>query len=130
MLVDEAKLLVHLNHPNIVQIYELGCVDEVYYIAMEFVDGWDLRKVLRRLQELNIHLPQDVAISIMLEALQGLNYAHQRKLPEMGDLSIVHRDVSPQNILLSRHGEVKVTDFGIAKAANRTTENPNQYFKG
>ncbi|MCP5468415.1 MAG: serine/threonine protein kinase [Deltaproteobacteria bacterium] len=130
MLVDEAKLLVHLNHPNIVQIYELGCVDEVYYIAMEFVDGWDLRKVLRRLQELKLQLPQDVAISVMLETLQGLNYAHNRQVPGMGDLRIVHRDVSPQNILLSRHGEVKVTDFGIAKAANRTTETQTNILKG
>jgi serine/threonine protein kinase len=96
MLVDEAKLLVHLNHPNIVQVFELGREGHTYYIAMEYVEGVDLRQLLQRLTTLQRVPPQEIAIALMLETLKGLNYAHKRALKDRGPLGIVHRDVSPQ----------------------------------
>lgn len=130
MLVDEAKLLVHLNHPNIVQVFELGREGDTYYIAMEYVEGVDLRQVVQRLKALNRRLPQELALRIVLETLRGLHYAHERTLKDRGRLGIVHRDVSPQNILLSFEGEVKVTDFGIAKAMTQSHETQTGVLKG
>lgn len=130
MLVDEAKLLVHLNHPNIVQVYELGREGETYFIAMEFVEGVDLRQLQNRLKALGRRMPPEIATAVVLESLKGLHYAHERSLKERGRLDIVHRDVSPQNILLSFEGEVKVTDFGIAKAMTQTHETQTGVLKG
>jgi len=130
MLVDEAKLLVHLNHPNIVQVYELGREGETYFIAMEFVEGVDLRQLQNRLKALGCRMPPEIAAAVCLESLKGLHYAHERSLKERGRLGIVHRDVSPQNILLSFEGEVKVTDFGIAKAMTQTHETQTGVLKG
>ena len=130
MLVDEAKLLVHLNHPNIVQVYELGREGETYFIAMEFVEGVDLRQLQNRLKSLGRSLPPEIACAIVVESLKGLHYAHDRCLKDRGRLDIVHRDVSPQNILLSFEGEVKVTDFGIAKAMTQTHETQTGVLKG
>ena len=130
MLVDEAKLLVHLNHPNIVQVYELGREGETYFIAMEFVEGVDLRQVQNRLKALGRRMPPEIAAAVVLESLKGLHYAHERALKDRGRLGIVHRDVSPQNILLSFEGEVKVTDFGIAKAMTQTHETQTGVLKG
>lgn len=128
MLVDEAKVLVHLNHPNIVQVYELGRVGPTYFIAMEYVEGVDLKNLLSKAG--TVGLPQEVAITIVVEALHGLFYAHERTLGPQGHLGIVHRDISPQNILLSLAGEVKVTDFGIAKAVTQTHETQTGVLKG
>jgi len=130
MLVDEAKVLVHLNHPNIVQVYELGRVGADYFIAMEFVDGVDLRRLLTTLKQEKINLPGELAVSIIGQVLRGLDYAHQRTLRDRGQLKIVHRDISPQNILLSFSGEVKVTDFGIAKAITQSHETQTGVLKG
>ncbi|MFO1462550.1 MAG: protein kinase [bacterium] len=130
MLVDEAKLLVHLNHPNIVQVFELGREGETYFIAMEFVEGVDLRQLQQKLKAAGRPLPPELALFIVLEALKGLHYAHERSLKDRGRLGIVHRDVSPQNILLSFEGEVKVTDFGIAKALTQTHETQTGVLKG
>lgn len=130
MLVDEAKVLVHLNHPNIVQVYELGRVGSTYFIAMELVDGFDLKKLTTKIKKSDLSLPQDIAITIILDSLLGLQYAHERSLPDKGFLGIVHRDISPQNILLSMNGEVKVTDFGIAKAITQTHETQTGVLKG
>lgn len=130
MLVDEAKLLVHLNHPNIVQVYELGREGETYFIAMEFVEGVDLRQLQNRLKSLGRSMPPEIACAIVVESLKGLHYAHDRCLKDRGRLDIVHRDVSPQNILLSFEGEVKVTDFGIAKAMTQTHETQTGVLKG
>ena len=130
MLVDEAKVLVHLNHPNIVQVYELGRVGPTYFIAMEYVEGVDLRKLLKRAQEQDRPLSQEVILTIVVEALAGLYYAHERRLPGQGPLGIVHRDISPQNILVGLGGEVKVTDFGIAKAVIQSHETQTGVLKG
>ena len=130
MLIDEAKILVHLNHANIVQVFELGCEDNTYFIAMEYVEGTDVRHLFSKLKSSSKRIPQNLVLMIVAETLKGLHYAHQRSLKEQGHLGIVHRDVSPQNILISYDGEVKVTDFGIAKAMIKTHETQTGVLKG
>jgi len=130
MLIDEAKIAVALNHVNIVQVYDLGKIDDDYFIAMEFVDGRDLRTVFRKCKQLNVPLAMENAVYIILEICKGLDYAH-RKTDRAGvPLSVVHRDISPQNILISFEGEVKIVDFGIAKAANKVVETESGILKG
>jgi serine/threonine-protein kinase len=114
MLVDEAKLAVQLQHANIVQTYDLGHVEGQYYIVMELIDGADLYKVLKTASELGLEFPVDVAAHITSEVATGLDYAHRKNDPLGRPLQIVHRDLSPQNVLVSREGEVKIVDFGIA----------------
>ncbi|MBK9072655.1 MAG: protein kinase [Myxococcales bacterium] len=109
--IGEAKLAAKLSHANIVQVLDFGRYGGSWYIAMEFVDGVDLAHLLREVQAGRQQLPLTAAFHIAIELLRGLEYAHQ--------LGVVHRDVSPSNILLSRAGEVKIADFGIAIAARR-----------
>jgi serine/threonine-protein kinase len=130
MLVDEAKLSVQLQHANIVQTFDLGRVDEQYYIAMELIDGVDLYKLLRRASEHEIDFPFEVAAFIASEVAQGLDYAHRKRDARGRPLKIVHRDVSPQNVLVSFDGEVKIVDFGIAKAAMRGQQTAAGVIKG
>ncbi|HWE26974.1 MAG TPA: serine/threonine-protein kinase, partial [Polyangia bacterium] len=130
MLVDEAKLSVQLSHANIVQTFDLGRVDEQYYIAMELIDGIDLYKLLRRASEHEIDFPFEVAAFIAAEVAQGLDYAHRKRDARGRPLKIVHRDVSPQNVLVSYDGEVKIVDFGIAKAAMRGQQTAAGVIKG
>ncbi len=119
MFVNEAKIAVTLSHANIVQVFDLGRADDTYFIAMEYVAGADLATVLRRARRYDKPLPTNLAVFVASEIAKALDYAHRRRDADMRPLNIVHRDVSPQNILLSYEGEVKLTDFGIAKA--RTT---------
>jgi serine/threonine-protein kinase len=130
MLVDEAKLAVQLQHSNIVQTFDLGCVDEQYYIAMELIDGVDLYKLLRRAAERDLDFPFEVAAFITQETCNGLDYAHRKKDPQGRPLNIVHRDISPQNVLVSYEGEVKLVDFGIAKASMRRQQTAAGVIKG
>ncbi len=130
MLVDEAKLSVQLQHANIVQTFDLGRVDEQYYIAMELIDGVDLYKLLRRASEHDIDFPFEVAAFIADEVAHGLDYAHRKRDARGRPLKIVHRDVSPQNVLVSLDGEVKIVDFGIAKAAMRGQQTAAGVIKG
>jgi serine/threonine protein kinase len=116
MFIDEAKISVELQHPNIVQIYDFGRISENYFIAMECVEGKDVKGLLRKLAERRKVLPMEYAVYIAHEMCKGLDYAHKRTDMQGTPLSIVHRDVSPSNILVSYSGEVKVADFGIAKA--------------
>ncbi len=129
MFVDEAKLAASLTHPNIVQVYELGSVEGRYFIAMEFVDGVDLSTLCRTLWERGEHLPFSIAVYIASETARGLHYAHEKR-DGTRPLGIVHRDVSPHNVLLSHEGVVKVTDFGIAKAEGRSTKTKSGVLKG
>jgi serine/threonine protein kinase len=124
MFVDEAKLVAGLTHPNIVHIFDLGRIGASYYIAMEYVDGRDLRSTLKRLHERAERLPAGLAVFVASRVASALDHAHRHKDAEGRPLRIVHRDVSPQNILISFEGQVKLTDFGIAKAATKasTTE--------
>ena len=131
MLVDEAKITVLLQHPNVVQIYDLGRADEMYYIAMEYVEGPDLFRVLQVLHDTEKPIALETACFILSEICNGLHYAHFRTHPvDDHPLKITHRDVSPQNILLSWAGEVKIGDFGIAKAVERLTRTEAGVIKG
>ena len=130
MLVDEAKLAVQLQHMNIVQTYDLGQVDGQYYIVMELIDGADLYKVLKTASEQGLEFPVDVAAHITSEVATGLDYAHRKNDPMGRPLKIVHRDISPQNVLVSREGEIKIVDFGIAKAALRNQQTQAGVIKG
>ncbi len=124
--VREAKLAVRLSHANIVQVFDLGVAPRTeepgsdpasaYYLAMEFVNGFDLATVLARCRAQRVSLPIDMCVFTIAEVAKGLDHAHRRRDEQLRPLGIVHRDVSPQNVLLSLEGEVKVTDFGIAKA--------------
>ncbi len=133
MLVDEAKVAGLLSHANIVQILDLGQVDDVWYIAMEFVHGRDLKAVLERCRLRGLQLPVPHSVYTAIELLKGLEYAHQRQVMRGGrpvPLDIIHRDVSPPNILLSFQGEVKLTDFGIARASLKVLETQAGVIKG
>ena len=120
MFIAEAKLVAHLSHKNIAQIYDFGKIGENYFIAMEYVKGKDLRTLLKKCIEKNITLPVELAIFIAKEVLSALGYAHKQKDSTGQDLKLIHRDVSPQNILISYEGEIKVIDFGIAKAGTHS----------
>ncbi|MGM0557766.1 MAG: protein kinase domain-containing protein [Myxococcota bacterium] len=126
MLIDEAKIAVHLTHPNIAQIFDLGRIDSRYFIAMEYIDGTDMHRAERALRERGRKIPVPVALFALSEALSGLHYAHTRCDSNGRPMEIVHRDVSPQNIMISRAGEVKIVDFGIAKAEKRLQEETQQ----
>ena len=131
MFVHEAKLAVRLSHANVVQVFDLGRVDKPgsppsYYMAMEYVAGLDLATLLARFQRSKTPVPFGLAIFVAAEVAKGLDHAHRRRDEQGVALGIVHRDVSPQNILLSWEGEVKVTDFGIAKARDNLDERPDE----
>lgn len=131
MLVDEAKITVQLQHANIVQIFDLGRIGGQYYIAMELVDGRDLFGVLRQLHQNDLQTPLEAACYIVAELCHGLTYAHRKRDLQTGEpLCVVHRDISPQNILLSWAGEVKIADFGIVKAKQRSTHTEAGIIKG
>ncbi len=116
MLVHEAKLSAGLSHANVVQVFDLGREDDRLYIAMEYVEGFDLNALLRLCSKSQTALPVEFALHAVADLLKGLDYAHRRTNEDGESLGIVHCDVSPSNILLSVDGEVKVCDFGIARA--------------
>ena len=116
MLIQEAKLASSLHHTNVVQIYDLGEVDGIYFIAMEYVAGRDLLRVLARCTKESYRIPFDLAAHIVAEVSRGLDFAHTAKSLDGEPLGIIHRDISPSNVLISFQGEVKVTDFGVARA--------------
>ncbi|MFH1018003.1 MAG: serine/threonine-protein kinase [Pseudomonadota bacterium] len=122
MFLDEAKIVSFLRHPNIVQVYDFGKVEDTYYFSMEWIDGKPLSSVIHRQQELNIPFPADIALIIAIDVLKGLYYAHERRDRFDRPLGIVHRDVSPPNILLTRTGMAKITDFGIAEAEHKVIQ--------
>ena len=131
MFLDEARISARLNHPNIAQIYDLGTVEQTYFLAMEFVHGEDLRRVQKSAWTRDKQpLPVPLLCRVIAEAAAGLHYAHQALGPDNKPLGIVHRDVSPQNILLTFEGGVKVIDFGVAKAAGRATTTRTGTLKG
>jgi len=130
MFVNEGKLAALLTHQHIVQIFDLGHVDGVYYMAMEYVMGKDVRTLTAKNRERQGRLPVDYALLIVSQVASGLDYAHRKKDLNGRDLNIVHRDVSPQNILVSYEGEVKLVDFGIAKAAGSGQETQTGILKG
>ncbi|MEO8584873.1 MAG: protein kinase, partial [Acidobacteriota bacterium] len=130
MFVDEAKLAAQLNHNNITHIYDLGKVDAWHYIAMEYVEGKDLRTLLKLAKERGVPLPAELALFIAAKIANALDYAHRRPAPDGSELNLVHRDVSPQNILISDEGDIKLCDFGIAKAASKVSTTISGALKG
>lgn len=122
--LDEAKVVVRLNHANLVQVFDAGMVGDEHYLAMELVEGKDLRAVWNRCAQLHRRIPVDFAIFVARELCRGLDYVHDA----MG-LDLVHRDISPPNLLVGYHGEVKITDFGLAKhAIKRELTSPGVVF--
>jgi serine/threonine protein kinase len=130
MFVDEAKMVAGLAHPNIVQIFDLGRIEKSYYIAMEYVHGRDLRTILRRAREKGLRMPLDLSLRVVGQVCAALEYAHRKKDERGQPMQIVHRDVSPQNILISFEGEVKLVDFGIAKAATKASNTDRGALRG
>jgi len=130
MFIEEAKIAVQLNHANIGQIFDLGRIGQTYYIAMEFIDGADIHRILKRSRDVGRPLPIESICWVGACLAAGLDYAHHRQDAQGHPLEIVHRDVSPQNVLVSFTGDVKIVDFGIAKAAVRARETEAGVIKG
>ena len=128
--VGEAKLVADLIHSNIVQIYYLGKFSEQYYMTMEYVNGLTLENFLKHHSQTQQKLPLEIAVFIISRLCRGLSYAHQKCDPQGCPLGIVHRDINPRNILISYSGEVKLTDFGIAKALDLMCNNENEVIAG
>jgi len=120
MLFTEARVAARLNHPNIVQIFDFGQTDGTYYLAMEYIDGLDLRSMMKRVTAHTLTLSPVFCAWLIARACEGLAFAHETRDPVTGmSLGLIHRDVSLDNILLSRQGALKIVDFGIAKAADQ-----------
>lgn len=130
MLVEEAKLAAKLSHGNVAQVTDLGREEDVLYIAMEYVEGFDLRELLAQCSKRKVPLPIEFGLFVVLEALRGLDYAHRKRDEDGRPLAIVHRDVSPSNVLVSFEGEVKLCDFGIARAVGLGAELPDEAIQG
>ena len=131
MFLDEARLSLFLQHANIVQVFDIGHADDTYFIVMEFVDGVDLKAIMEWRRRIGRRLTIGQTIYLIMEVCKGLAYAHDLTHPETGEsLGIVHRDVSPANVLISRNGEVKLADFGLAKAASQVESTDPGVVKG
>ncbi|MDP1822050.1 MAG: serine/threonine-protein kinase [Archangium sp.] len=130
MFLDEARIAARLNHPNVVQIFDLGAQDDSFFIAMEFIHGEDVRRVWKHADKIGTPIPLALICRIIIEACAGLDYAHKKLDGSGRPLNIVHRDISPQNILVSFEGGVKIVDFGIAKAADQATVTKSGVLKG
>lgn len=131
MFLDEARLSLRLNHANVVHVFDIGQSGNTYFLVMEYVDGLNLRQIVDVLRRRRRRLPLEQSIYIMTELCKGIGYAHDLVDVDTGKpLGIVHRDVSPPNVILSRQGEVKVTDFGLAKAAVQVGDTEPGVVKG
>jgi serine/threonine-protein kinase len=128
MFLNEARLAARLNHANVVQTYEVGVEDRQHFLAMDYLDGQPLHAVLRKAGRGGV--PLDVHVRILADVLSGLHYAHTLRDFDGTELRVVHRDVSPQNVFITYDGQVKVVDFGIAKAAGAATNTQSGVFKG
>jgi serine/threonine protein kinase len=128
--LDEARLAATLNHPNVVSLFEVGQSSGTYFLAMEFIRGRNLSQLMRKAIENGGSVPRAVAVRIIRDAAQGLDHAHCATDVRGRPLNIVHRDVSPQNIMVREDGVAKLLDFGIARAANRTTRTATGVLKG
>ncbi|MDR0966435.1 MAG: protein kinase [Myxococcales bacterium] len=122
MLIDEARITSQLKHPNIAQLHELACDDSGYFIVMELLLGPNFAALIDKLKLQGRHLPQACAIEVIIELLKALDYAHGKRDASGRPLNLVHRDISPDNLLLGPNGEVKLIDFGVAKAKDRLSD--------
>lgn len=130
MFLNEARLATQLQHPNIASVYDIGMLEDSYFYTMEYVHGQTVRELARRAQELNRPLPLACVLTIIAGAAAGLHHAHERNANDGRPLGIVHRDVSPSNLMVSYEGNVKLVDFGIAKAADLAVETRSGVVKG
>lgn len=130
MFLDEARLAAHLNHPNVVQTYEVGTEGDRNVIVMEYLEGQALSRVLRLAQATGNPVPEAIHLRALVQMLEGLHYAHELKSYDGKPMDLVHRDVSPQNLFITYEGAVKVLDFGIAKAATSSTHTAAGVLKG
>jgi serine/threonine-protein kinase len=130
MFLNEAKLAAQLNHPNIVQIYDLGRVNDSYFIAMEYISGRDMSRIIPKAEKAGISFPMIYALRIASNVCEGLYFAHTKGDAYGNPLNIVHRDITPENILVSFSGTVKIVDFGIAKANTQLEQTRAGEIKG
>ncbi len=130
MFLDEARLSAHLSHSNCVQVFDIGVGDNAYFIVMEFVDGANLKSIADALKKAGHEFPVAAAVFIAIEICKGLAYAHELRDPQGTDLHIVHRDMSPPNVLVTKYGEVKIVDFGLAKANSQLEKSEPGIIKG
>ena len=128
--IDEAKLAALLHHENIIQIYDFGRMDGQYFIAMEYLFGKDLRTITRMARKKDLALGMENILYIISRICAGLDYSHNLKDLQGKPLNIIHRDINPQNILITYEGQVKIIDFGIAKAASHNTQTKENLIKG
>jgi eukaryotic-like serine/threonine-protein kinase len=130
MFLDEARLSAHLSHSNVVQVFDIGMGDDTYFIVMEYVDGADLKAIIETLRKRKQVFPLEAAVYIATRICDGLAYAHDLVDGRGNPFGIVHRDMSPPNVLITRYGEIKITDFGLAKANNQLEKSEPGIIKG
>lgn len=130
MFLDEARVSAQLGHSNCVQVFDIGVGDNTYFIVMEYVDGADLKAIIENLRSTNRQMPPELACLICVKICEGLAYAHELCDAEGRPMHIVHRDMSPPNVLVTRHGEVKIVDFGLAKANSQLEKSEPGIIKG
>jgi len=130
MFLDEARLAASLNHQNVAQVFEVGVEEDIHFLAMEYVHGQDLRALLARAGTSGTRVPLELALTVVAGAAAGLEHAHERRNGDGTPMGIVHRDVSPSNIMIGYDGAVKLLDFGIAKATSRSVETQSGIIKG
>lgn len=130
MFLDEARLSAHLSHSNVAQVFDIGVGDNAYFIVMEYVDGSDLKAVIEWMKKSNRSIPVEHAVFITAKICEGLTYAHELKGADGAPFRIVHRDMSPPNVLITKHGEVKIVDFGLAKATSQLEKSEAGIIKG
>ena len=130
MFLDEARLAASLNHQNVAQVFEVGEEGGIHFLAMEYVHGQDLRALLAKAGSTGTRVPLELALTVVAGAASGLNHAHERHNSDGTPMGIVHRDVSPSNLMIGYDGAVKLLDFGIAKATSRSVETQSGIIKG
>ncbi len=130
MFLDEARLSAQLSHSNCVQVFDIGVGDSAFFIVMEFVDGANLKAIIEHIKKTGRDFPVEAAVHISLEICKGLSYAHELTDPQGVPLYIVHRDMSPPNVLITKYGEVKIVDFGLAKANSQLEKSEPGIIKG
>jgi eukaryotic-like serine/threonine-protein kinase len=129
MFLDEARLSAHLSHSNVVSVFDIGVGDGTYFIVMEYVDGADLKAVMDHAKKIARTPPVEAAVYVTRRICQGLAYAHELKI-DGKHLNVIHRDITPANVLMTRYGEVKIVDFGLAKASSQLAASDAGVIKG
>jgi serine/threonine-protein kinase len=130
MFLDEARLAAQLHHPNIAQVFDIGRMVDSYFFTMEYIHGESARALFRRCVAQQRTMPLHLVLTVVAGAAAGLHYAHEKRSPDEVPLAIVHRDVSPSNVMIGFDGAVKVVDFGIARAVTRSVETRSGVVRG